>query len=331
MKRAATILALLLLATPLHAEIVEEIVALIDGEILTSSEYDTEEQAMLQQIYQRFTGEQLDEAVAAINRTLLMDLIDRKILASRAGRMFDTDRMKEVFYSSFREQQQIQDEEQFLAALEREGMTVDDLKDRLIQMFAPEEVVRFEVSSRLSVADKEVDAYYAEHPEEFMFEDEVKLREIILLAESDSDKETRRAEATTLWESLTTENFATKAEEVSEAGTKEAGGLLGTIKRGDLSEDLEQIAFALEAGQRSELLERPYGFHILFAETAQVGKQRTLEEVRNELRIQLEDKLYAERLSEFMTKARGESEWCVRAKFLSRVPEKYADKQCKEM
>lgn len=329
---ALALLPILLLGPSAQAgEVVEEIVALVDGDILTASEFKFEEEAMVQDIYRRFTGDQVDQAVAQVKSSLLMDLIDRKILVHRAGRMFDTDRMRDVFYDSFREQQQIQDEEQFVQALANEGMTVDDLKTRLIGMFAPDEVIRFEVSSRISVADSEVEAYYEANPDEFKFQDEVVLREIVLMADDESKKEARRAEANQLWAELTAENFVAKATELSESGTQESGGLLGTVKRGDLSEDLERVAFSLSSGQKSEILEEPYGFHILFAESAKVGVKKTFNEIRDEVRMRLEDSIYSEKLIEFMAKARSESEWCVRSNFVDRLPAKYGDKLCREM
>jgi parvulin-like peptidyl-prolyl isomerase len=314
-----------------RAEVIEEIVALVDGDILTKSEYDEQEQVTIQDIYRRFAGEELDRAVTAVRRTLLMDLIDRKILVHRAGRMFDTERMKNVFYESFRDQQQAASDEEFIAMLQREGMTVESLKTKLIDMFAPDEVVRFEVSSRISVADHEVDTYYAEHIDEFRNDDEVELREIVLMADSKAKKAERRAEAEQLHARLTAQDFAQIAAESSEAGTKSDSGYLGIVKRGDLSEKLEDVAFVLMAGTWSDVLEMPYGFHILYAENRQVGEIKSLEEVRDELRIQLEDNRFSAKLSEFMNKARGESEWCVKAKFVASLPAQHSDKVCEEM
>lgn len=314
-----------------RAEVIEEIVALVDGDILTKSEYDEEEQSMIQDIYRSYAGTELDSAVSAARKSLLMDLIDRKILVHRAGRMFDTERMENVFYESFREQQQVEDEADFIAMIEREGMTIEGLKKKLIDRFAPDEVVRFEVSSRVSVADHEVDAYYAEHPSEFRHDDEVELREIVLMADNEAEKTERRAEVQELHVTLTAQNFEQVAAEFSEAGTKAKNGYLGVVKRGDLSEALEEIAFGLMPGTVSGVLEMPYGFHILYAENMRVDEMKTLEEVRDELRMRLEDERFSTRLSEFMTKARGESEWCVKAKFVASLPARHADKVCKEM
>jgi len=322
------LVAVVSIAIPARAEIVEEIVALIDGDILTKSEYETEEQAIVQEIYRRYTGPELDQAVQSARDGILMDLIDRKILVRRAGRMFDSERMADAFYEMFREQQQIENEEEFLAEM---GMTMEGLKKRLISVFAPDEVVRFEVSSRISVSDREVDAYYAEHPDEFYFDDEAELREIVLKAGTEDERAERRAEAGQLHARLSAENFAQIATESSESGTQSLGGHLGTVKKGDLSEVLEQAAFGLTAGTWSDVLEMPYGFHILYADRVRIGQLKSLEDVRDELRIRLEDDLFSAKLNEFMTKARGESEWCVKGKFVAGLPAKHEGKVCKEM
>ena len=105
LRRTTGVLVLaLFLPAVAHAEIVEEIVALVDGDILTKSEYEQEEQALIQEIYRRYAGDELDRAVATVRGTLLIDLIDRKILVHRAGRMFDTERMGEAFVNIFRAQ-----------------------------------------------------------------------------------------------------------------------------------------------------------------------------------------------------------------------------------
>jgi parvulin-like peptidyl-prolyl isomerase len=331
-RRAVWLLTLSALLVPVaQGDVVEEIVALVDGDILTKSEYDREEQAMIQDIYRRFAGEELDEATAKVRRTLMMDMIDRKILVHRAERMFDTEAMANAFYDGFRRQQQIEDDAALQALLDNWGMTEETLRKQLIETFAPDEVVRFEVSSRVSVADHEVDAYYAEHPDEFRHEDEVKLREIVLLADTDGKKAERRDEINGIHGSLTAETFARVASEISEAGTKEQEGLLGNVKRGDLSGSLEEVAFGLQPGEFSGVLDMPYGFHVVLVEERRVGASKSLEDVRVELRAQLEDELFSERMREFMLKARGESEWCVKEKYASTLATEYSEKVCKEM
>jgi hypothetical protein len=70
-----------------RAEMLEEIVAYVNGDIVTRSQLEEEEQALLAEVYRRFTGEELDQQVDMLHQRVLLDIIDRKILFHRAARM----------------------------------------------------------------------------------------------------------------------------------------------------------------------------------------------------------------------------------------------------
>ena len=109
--------------------------------------------------------------------------------------------------------------------------------------------------------------------------------------------------------------------ELSEAGTKTNGGLLGEVKRGDLSAKLESVAFELPAGQVSDPIEMPYGFHILMVEKRRVSERVPFDEAKDRIRKYLEDQKYQEALATFRKKIRAEAEWCVNEKYANRMPQ----------
>lgn len=310
-------LLLLLLSTPVHAAVIEEIVAYVNGEIVTRSEIEEEEQTMVAEAYKRFTGEELDTRVKELRQSLLMDVIDRKILIDRARSLFaDLDKIKNVYYEGFKESQGISDDAELERMLRQEGLTLETFKTRLLELYAPEEVLRLEVRGRISVGEKEIEGYYQDNPKEFITADEVTVREIILLTTGPDDKQRRREEAAAVVARVRgDEDFAAVASEVSDAGTKEAGGLLGPLGRGDLSDQLEALAFELPVGDVSDPVETDYGYHILKIENRKVGEVRSLEDVRPQLKRWLEERKYYTELTTFMKRARDEAEWCVKPKF----------------
>ena len=95
----------------------------------------------------------------------------------------------------------------------------------------------------------------------------------------------------------------------------ENGGELGEFKKGDLSELLESVAFTIEPGTTSEVLEAPYGFHLVFVETRTDDRTLPLDEVRERVREFLMDSKYQKELATFIEKARGEAEWCVKSAY----------------
>ena len=330
---ALVLAAAVMFVTPARAELLEEIVAWVNGEIITMSELEQEEQALVAEAYRRFTGDELDENVTRMREGLLVEMIDRKILLDRAKAMFtDLEGIKDSYFEGFKESQGIKDDAEFESMLEAEGLTIESFKIRLLEMYAPEEVLRYEVGNRISVSEDDVDTFYRENPEKFALEDVVTVREIVLLAETDTAKDARRSEANQIVERARAgEDFTELAKEFSEAGTKAEGGLLGELKRGDLSDQLEVVAFALEEGQVSDPIETRYGFHILLVVERTVDEQLLLADTRDRLRTFLEDQKYEEDLTVFRKKMRAEAEWCVKGKYKDRIQPEFNAEVCESM
>ncbi|ANM30569.1 hypothetical protein ABI59_14775 [Acidobacteria bacterium Mor1] len=306
---------------PARAEVLEEIVARVEGDIITLSEYRQEEAALTQELYSRFTGEELDKVIAAERKALLLRMIDNKILLRRAERMFDLDQVGSSYLDSFRKQQGLETDEALENALSQQGLTVEDLKRFLVARYAPEEILRIEVRSRVSISDQEMETFYAENPAMFEVPAEVTFREIVLLAEG-SEKEQRRTEMEDLRAKATAEgaDFEALAREHSEAGTAEDGGKLGPMKQDELSEALSAVVFHDAVGSVSSILEMPYGFHMVKIEERAEARMRSLDEVREALRSQMENQKYGELLREFLTKARDEADWSVAKKYEGWLP-----------
>ena len=304
---------------PARAELIEEIVAKVNDDIITRSEVDREEQALMAELYRRFAGEELDQMVKDARSGLLQEIIDRKLLIHRAERLYDIEKMQEVLLDEFMNREGIKNKEELERLLGQQGKTVEDLQRRLVEMMAPSEVIRFEVGNRLAVSDTEVDAYYETHSEEFEIRGEVTIREIVLLAR-DADKPKRRAEVDEIHERVTDggEDFAEVAIEVSEVGTSEMGGLIGPFEKGDLVKAIEDAAFSIPVGTISPVLESENGFHIIKVEFRTDDGVRPLDEIREELRITLEDRKFEEALQDFLVKAREEANICVDPKYRSR-------------
>jgi len=309
-------LGLVAAAAPARAELLEEIVAWVNGDIITWSEYQGEEQARTAEVYQQFTGEELDRMLELARSQLLLSMIDRKILLHHAQALgYDMPRMSEAYTKAFMQQQQIAGEDELRRLAEGDGMTLKQVKDRLLELYAPQDIIDMEVVNRISVSDREIEAFYQENREEFNVDGEVTLREIVLLADNDTVKDQRRDEARQVWERASSgEDFSALAREFSEAGTSAGGGKFGPLKRSDLSETLAEPAFSLPTGGVSELMETPYGFHIIMVETRMDDRALGLDDVRDNARKVLEDRKFKAELEAFMEKARSESEWCVKPK-----------------
>ena len=318
-KTAAIGIVLACLASPLAAEVIEEIVAVVDDEIITRSEFEEEEQAMLAEVYRKYTGTELDRQVEMVRTQVLAQIIDRKVLMHRAARLFDLSGYEDMLVEQFKKDNKIDSDEELERLLAAEGMTVPDIRRRLIEQVAPQEIIRAEVGNRVTSSDAEIEEYYENNRDQFLIAPAYTLSEIVILA-GDNDREEKQVLAAGVLEQARAEDadFAALAREHSGAGTAEGGGALGTMIAGDLNPELEKVAETMPVGAVSDLLEMDYGFHIIRLEDRREAGQQDLEDVREKIRVYLENTQYVEKLTEFLKKARNEADIQIRPAYEDR-------------
>jgi len=320
-RRIACVLLLLLGALPVRAEVLEEIVAKVNDEIITRTDLDAEEQALTAELYRTLSGPELDRKLAEGKAMLLRRLIDRRLLMQRGERMFtELDKMGDTLVDQFIDYQKIKDKAELSRLLAQEGLTLAEFKHRLLEQQVPDEVLHYEVGGRVAVGDKEVEAYYHDHPDEFTVPAEATIREIVLLNSEGTEVAQRRTEAEAIRaRAADGEDFAALAKEASQAGTKDNGGLLGTIHKGDIAPELEAAAFSIPAGSVSPVIEMSHGFHILKVDARTEERVRPLDEVREPTRDKIADKQYAKDLQAFLDKSWNEATIWVNPKYADRL------------
>jgi len=312
--------AIVLSAGLTRAEVLDEIVAKVNEDIVTKSDLDTEEQGMLQELYQRFSGTELDSQVAKGKKELLRHLIDQRVLTQRAAHLFDVTKMQDFYLTQFKLQQNIKSDKELEKMLAQQGMTLADLKKRLVDDSAAREVVRAEVAERIAISEKDERAYYDAHTADFAIPAQATVREIVLKAGA-SDRDAKRAQAETVREraSAAGADFAAIATEVSEAGTKKAGGLLGTVRKGDLSAALEQAAFSVPVGEVSAVIEADYGFHIVKVDARIEEGFKPFDEVKSEVEQKLQGERFSDEYKTYIKKAWSEATIWISPKYQERL------------
>lgn len=144
-------------------------------------------------------------------------------------------------------------------------------------------------------SDDEVEIYYLQQVEKFRLPETREIRHILLtvndeFAENSREQALRRLQALELECGQDAERFAELAMQHSECPTAMHGGLLGRIKPGQLFPKLDEAAFTLEEGGFSGVLESSMGFHLLYCERCHPPQEKSLDEVREQLREHLHER-----------------------------------------
>jgi peptidyl-prolyl cis-trans isomerase D len=157
------------------------------------------------------------------------------------------------------------------------------------------------ILGEVDVTEAELRAAYEEGIEEFTVPEQVRASHILFRLPPEPDEETVaaiRAEAQEILDQIRGgADFAALATTSSDdTASAAAGGDLGWFGRGRMTPEFEEAAFALEADATSDLVETPFGIHIIRAEGRRPEQVRAFDEVRS----QLEQRIARERAEELV-------------------------------
>jgi peptidyl-prolyl cis-trans isomerase SurA len=283
-----------------EGKVVEEIIARVNNEIITSSELEKARTAAVEEAQQecsgRCTPEQLQVAVEDRQKFALRDLIDQSLLAQRGkdlGINVEAEVIKQL--DTIRVQNKMESMEKLESAVTKEGLNWDDFKNNIRNKILTQQVISREVGSHINIGHDEAMKYYEEHKNDFVKPEQVALRAIELTTEGKTEAEIAdlKKKANDLLRRVNEgEDFATLAKRFSDGSTAKQGGYLGTYKRGELSKQLEDQVFAMKKNQLTDVIETKQGFLILqVLERYEAGVQ-PFDKVEPEIM----DHLYSERM-----------------------------------
>lgn len=279
---------------PLRAEILEQVLVKVNGDIVTKTEFEQRQVAELRQRQELANASQaqLDKAIADATPDLILSAVDELLLVQRGrelGYTMTDDQFKQTV-DSIRKQNNLEDEAKFQEALKQEGMTMDDLRRQMERQMLISQVQRADVMDKISVSDDEAKAYYAAHRTEFTTPSEITLREILISVPSSDKGINVAADDAAREKALEARNqimggqaFAKVAGEVSAAASKTNGGLIGPIRYEELNPALQKMVDGLKVGDISQPVRTTAGYEIFKLEDRTESKVRSFDDARDDI------------------------------------------------
>ena len=250
---------------PSGGTIVEDIVAKINDQIVTQSDYERALQQMdAEGKQQGLSPRELQDR----KNNLLRDLVDQQLLLSKGkelGITGEADLVRRL--DDIRKQNHLATMEDLEKAAATQGVSYEDFKSNIRNSIITQQVVRDQVGRHLNMSQSEVQAYYKAHESEFAQPESVNLSEILISTPANPDAAqvaAAQASADAVAAKLRAgAKFADIAKASSSGPTAAQGGDLGDFRRGMLAPQLEEKTFNLKAGQFTDPIRTKQGFVIL--------------------------------------------------------------------
>ncbi len=153
------------------------------------------------------------------------------------------------------------------------GMTTEELRRQVELQILTEKIV----ASKVTVTEQEIKDYFERYKTNFAKLEEVRASHILVRTEEEA-----KAVLSQLKDGTDFTELARR--ESIDPGTKDKAGDLGFFSRGKMTPNFEKAVFALEAGEISEVVKTPYGYHIIKVEEKKPAQEPNLELAREEIK-----------------------------------------------
>jgi peptidyl-prolyl cis-trans isomerase SurA len=320
-------------------QVVEEIIARVNSQIITLSEFQRSKDQTRDDAKQQDPAN-ADKLYAEHEKDVLRDLIDQQLLLEKGkdlGITGDTDLIKRL--DDMRKDMKLDTMEELEKAATAQGISYEDFKQNMRNQIITQKVIGEEVGQHLNFSKEEEQQFYDEHKKELEQPESVRLSEILIAPKKPTDKPAAdklaanaspdpnapsdaakqaaddaaalvaaEAKANDLLKQIRAgASFEDVAKKYSDGPSAAQGGDLGGFKRGLLAKELEDKTFAMKSGDVTDVIRTKQGYVILKVISHQMAGIPPMKDVES----RIENALYMQKLEPalraYLTKLREEA------------------------
>ena len=318
----AGIFALVNIGLASDVRVVEEIVAKVNSDIITRGELENTRRTLEAELRkQGLTGAALEKALKEQANDALRDQIDQLLLVQHGKDLnINVDAEVTKRLAAIQVDSKIADPDKFHDYIrEATQMPFEDFRQKLKEQILTQRVIGQEVMSRVNIPHTEVEKYYEDNKKDFVRQEQVFLREILISTEGKTPDQVALAEKRAkdlVARARKGEKFGELARQYSDAETKENFGELPPFKRGMFSKNIEDVVFKEKKGYVTDPIRMPNGFLILKIEERHEAGQAPLADVENEIMEKMSMPQMQPKVRELLTKLRADAFLEIRAGYM---------------
>ena len=323
----ALTVALAVWSLPVRADIIEQILVKVNGDIITKTDLEKRQiRALRERNLQANPAdlqndETLKKVLLEVTPQILVSAIDEILLVQRGrelGYRLVDEQFKQII-ENIKKENKIETDAQFQAALDQEGMTMEEFRRQIERQLLVSRVQQNEVAPKLSINEEEAKRYYDQHPQEFTSSPNITLREIIVNVATLKPGEVNVAADEEALEKVKQigarvtagEDFGKVAAEVSDAPSKANGGLIGPINRSEVSPAILTLLDGMKPGDVTEPIRTQRGYQLLQLEAATEATVQPFDQVRDLIADKVYDEKARVEFGKYLEKLRAQAiiEW----------------------
>jgi parvulin-like peptidyl-prolyl isomerase len=293
--------------------VVDQIVAKVNGDIVSQEEIARTSKQMADELKAQGTGgSQLQQTMDEREKDILRDRIDQLLLVQKGKELnINVDSEVSKYVAQVQRQSKISDTEKFHDYIRQQsGMTYEDFLSEYKKQTLTREVIGQEVGRHIAITDKEIQDFYDAHKADFVREEKVYLSEILI--STDGKDAAGMAAAEKKAKQLSSDaskgqRFADLARDNSDASTAKDGGALGGYKKGDLNKTIEDAVWNLPRGAVTEPIKIPTGYEVFKVEDHTKAGLAPLADVKSEIENALYGPKMQPRVREYLTRLRTQA------------------------
>lgn len=183
--------------------------------------------------------------------------------------------------------------------LEEDNDVLEQIK-KITEQILVQVLIEREILDKIKVNDEEVLEYYEQNKDSFTEKEQVHLYNILLETEEEAQDVLEQLKAGG--------DFSEIAIEKSAGPSATQGGDLGYLTRGTIIPEIEEVVFALELEELSEVIKTDFGFHILKITEKKPETVKALEEVKEDIIQTLLPDKQKEAFENFLEELKSKSE-----------------------
>jgi peptidyl-prolyl cis-trans isomerase C len=286
----------------------KDIVLSVDGEYLAKLELEKEIKELMDLYKDKIPQDKKKEAQANLRKQLMENFIIRTVLENEIEKRKIIATEKEINESAEQIKTSLPPGKKIDDYLKQGRLTKEKFNEDISFAIKVKQLVKIDLGNKAKPSAKEISKFYNENKDKFIVPESVHVRHILIAIEKDDDDKItaeKKAKIEDLHKQLLAgADFAEVARKNSDCPSKENGGDLGIIRRGETVQQFEDAAFSQEKNVIGPVVSTEFGHHIIQVIDHEKGKTISLADAKNGISDYLAQQKQAEAFDSLVKKLR---------------------------